>query len=98
MITKEIACLIYNCYSEIENSNEMIEELKKNLNGKGELGITKSWGELPCLELRIPTAQLCRSIHKVPFRLALDVIKEHIANQEAELIRLKEICKVQLHE
>ena len=31
MITKDIARLIYNCYSEIENGERMIEELKRLL-------------------------------------------------------------------
>ena len=96
MVTKDIARLIYNCYSEIENSNKMIEELKKKLNDKGELELKDNWGNAAGLELRIPNEGGSWSIHRVPFHLALDVIKEHIANQEKELVRLREVCRVQL--
>ena len=37
MITKDIARLIYNCYSEIENGEKMIEELKKAIDENGDL-------------------------------------------------------------
>ena len=30
------------------------------------------------------------------FHLALDIIQEHIANQEKELLRLREVCRIQL--
>lgn len=96
MITKDISRLIYNCYSEIENGNKMIEELKSKLNEKGEFELKDSWGNTAGLELRIPIGSGSWSIHSVPFHLALDVIKEHIANQEKELERLKSVCKIQL--
>lgn len=97
MVTKDIARLIYNCYSEIENGNKMIEELKKRLNDKGELELKDHWGNTAGLELRIPNERGSGwSIHSVPFHLALDVIKDHIANQEKELVRLREVCRVQL--
>jgi hypothetical protein len=96
MVTKDIARLIFNCYSEIENGNKMIEELKSKLNEKGELELKDRWGDSVGLELRVPNESGSWSIHKVPFHLALDVIKEHISNQEKELERLKEVCRVQL--
>lgn len=97
MITKDIARLIYNCYSEIENGNKMIEELKSNLNDKGEFELKDNWGNSAGLELRIPKDGAGSfAIRRVPFHLALDVIKEHIENQEKELERLKQVCRVQL--
>jgi hypothetical protein len=35
-------------------------------------------------------------IKRVPFQLALDVIKHHIEEQKKELERLKEVCRIQL--
>lgn len=97
MITKEIARLIHNCYTEIESGGKMIEELKKRLNSNGDLELKDNWGNVTGLELRIPNeTHGSWSIHRVPFHLALDVIKEHILAQEKELERLKEVCKVQL--
>ncbi len=96
MITKEIARLIHDCYTEIESGNNMIKCLKEKLNEKGELEIKDNWGRAAGLELHIPSGKGSYSIRKVPFHLALDVIQEHIKNQEKELERLKEICRVQL--
>lgn len=96
MITKDIARLIYNCYAEIDSGNKMIEELKEKLNDKGELELKNNWGDSKGLELHIPSERGGYSIKRVPFHLALDVIQEHIKNQEKELERLKEVCKIQL--
>lgn len=96
MITKDIARLIHNCYTEIESGEKMIEELKAKLNEKGELELKDTWGDSRGLELHIPYERGLYSVKKVPFHLALDVIKEHIENQKKELERLKEVCKVQL--
>ena len=97
MITKDIARLIYNCYSEIESGEKMIEELKARLNENGELELKDNWGNSKGLELRIPNDGGSYSIKQVPFHLALDVIVEHIENQKKELSRLKDVCRVQLH-
>jgi hypothetical protein len=96
MIQKEIAALIWNCYNEIEQSNKMIEELKKSLNEKGDFEIKDNWGNSRGLELHLPTSMSGASIKRVPFKLALDVIIQHIKDQETELLRLKEICRLQL--
>lgn len=97
MITKEIAALVYNCYNEIENSEKMIEDLKKGLNEKGELELKDSWGRSKGLELHIPKENVgSYSVKQVPFHLALDVLKEHIVNQQKELERLKSVCLIQL--
>jgi hypothetical protein len=96
MITKEIARLIHNCYTEIEQGEEMIVELKKSLNEKGEFELKDSWGQSKGLELRRPTSSSGYSIINVPFQLALDVIRLHTEAQQKELERLKEVCRVQL--
>lgn len=97
MITKEIAIRIANCYNEIEQGNGMIEELKKKLNEKGELEIKDNWGNSKGLELRIPIDNSSGyQIKRVPFKLCLDVIQEHLKSQTEELERLKEVCRVQL--
>lgn len=96
MITQEIAQKIFNCYQEIKSAKAMIEELKKNLDENGDLKLKDTWGNERGLELRIPSEGSSWSIHRVPFHLALDVIQEHIANQEKELLRLREVCRIQL--
>lgn len=96
MITKDIARLIHNCYSEIESGEKMIIELQKSINEKGDFEFKDGWGNSRGLELHIPTSTSGHSIKKVPFQLALDVITKHIEAQNIELARLKDVCKIQL--
>lgn len=96
MITKEIARLVHNCYTEIEQANKMIKELKEALNENGEYEIKDNWGDTRSLELHLPTSMSGTTIKRVPFDLALDVITNHIQEQEKELERLKGVCKMQL--
>ena len=59
MITKEDARQIYNLYSQIEKSNEIIELLKKfkdryEKNNEGIDIIRNGWGDYQSIELAIP--------------------------------------------
>ena len=96
MITKEIAALIFNCYHEIDQASKMVEELKARLNDKGQLELKDSWGHPKGLELHIPNPTGSYSIKRLPFDIALTVIERHVEDQQKELERLKEVCKVQL--
>jgi hypothetical protein len=96
MITKDIARLIFNAYTEIEEGGKMIEELKKSLNENGEFEIKDNWGQSRGLELHLPTSMSGSTIKRVPYHLALDVIQHHIEAQKKELERLKEVCRIQL--
>ena len=65
MITKEIASQIYNLYSQIEKSNEIINVLKKckdeyEKNNKGVDIIRDHWGNQQSIELAVPE----RFLHK----------------------------------
>ena len=96
MITKEVARLVYNCYSEIESGNKMIEALKKSVNENGEFELKDEWGRTKGLELRIPNENNSWSIKQVPFDIAITTIEKHIENQERELERLKTVCRALL--
>ena len=97
MITKDIARLIYNCYSEIENGEKMIEELKKAIDENGDFILVDSWGEKKrFLELHIPSKGGGCSIKQLPMQLGIDAILSHIEAQKKELERLKLTCKTQL--
>ena len=97
MITKEIAGLIYNCYSEIESGEKMIEELKKAIDENGNFILVDSWGERKrFLELHIPSKSGSYSIKQMPMQLGIDAILNHIEAQKKELERLKLTCKTQL--
>ena len=98
MITKEVARLVFNCYSEIENGEKMLEELKESVNENGEFELKDDWGNVRGLELRIPlknSSSGC-SIRRVPFEVGIQTILTHIENQKKELERLKTVCKTQI--
>lgn len=99
MITKDTARLIYNCYSEIENGEKMIEELKQAIDENGDFVLTDSWGERKrFLELHIPSKNSGYSIKQLPMQLGIDSIMIHIEKQKEKLEQLKQVVKVQLHE
>jgi len=99
MITKEVARKIYNCYTEIEQGEKMIETLKQSINEQGEYELKEDWtGRKRGLNLNIPSGESSGSysVHQVPLKVGLDAIKTHIENQKIELDKLKAICETQL--
>lgn len=97
MITKDIARLIYNCYSEIESGEKMIEELKKAIDENGDFVLTDGWGEKKrFLELHIPSKGSGYHVKQVPIQLGIDAILAHIETKKQELEKLKTTCKAQL--
>lgn len=98
MITQEVAMLIYNCYSEIKNAKQMIEEMKNSINEKGEFELEDEWHRnKKHLSLHIPSQNSSSySVRQLPHQLAVDCLVAHIEKQEQELIRLKTVCKTQL--
>ncbi len=97
MITKDIARLIYNCYSEIENSEKMIETMKDAINEKGEFELKDNWNNSKHLTLSIPKKDHgSYSIYQLPHELAVDALVSHIDKNKKELERLKTVCKAQL--
>lgn len=97
MITKDIARLVYNCYSEIENAEKMIETMKEAINEKGEFELKDSWNNSKYLSLHIPSKDSgSYSVKQLPHQLALDCLVAHIEKQKKELERLKTVCKTQL--
>jgi hypothetical protein len=97
MITKEIARLIHNCYTEIESGIKMIEELQKAIDSNGDFILVDSWGNRKrFLELHIPSQSGGYSIKQLPMSLGIDAIQNHIKEQKRELERLKDVCRVQL--
>ena len=97
MITKDIARLVYNCYSEIENSEKMIETMKEAINEKGEFELKDSWNNSKYLSLNKKKKDSgSYSVRELPHQLAVDCLVSHIEKQKKELERLKTVCKNQL--
>jgi hypothetical protein len=98
MITKDIAAKIWHCYTEIEQGEKMLQEMKDRLDQDGNLDLTDTWGNRrDSLQLHIP-GRSSGSFHikHVSADVALTVIQKHIEQQRTELERLKGVCKIQL--
>lgn len=97
MITKQMATLIYNLHSNIENAEGMIKELQDAISKRGEVELKDYWGERCGLELRIPSPNGSSwNIKRIPAELTLEIIEKQIDNDKKELDKLMGICKIQL--
>lgn len=97
MITKEIARLIYHSHNEIENASKMIEEIKSKLTDDGRLELPDRWGDVRGdLQLHIPSSGSGYHVKGVRGVVAIKVLQDHIEDHQKELIRLKDVCKIQL--
>ena len=96
MITKEQAARIWYCYEEIENSEKMLEEMKKSLE-KFEPNPEHNYRK--GLELGIPNFESCsKRLYKVNPEVALAVLVSHIASQKRELQEINQEIALRLHQ
>lgn len=100
MITQETAGLIWKCYREIEAGRKLLKEMSETIAKakRDDLPATiqDSFGR-PCdLQLGVPLGPGARTLYSVAPDLAISVIRAHVANQEAELVKLNEIARTEL--
>lgn len=96
-ITKETASLIWNCHNEIESGKALLDEIEKNVFAGADPAPPDHWGRRRCnLELGVPTGSNGHRLLDVAPRLALSVIRAHIANKEAELVMVCERARVEM--
>lgn len=98
MITKDIARQIYNLYSQIEKSNEVINILRKckeqyEKDNQGVDVIRDSWGDLKTIELRVPERFLRANasdfagatIYQISVPDAILVLENHVVRLQKAL-------------
>lgn len=101
MITKETAAAIWECYREIKAGDELLVEL-----GKDALRLDDCDDDASRLEeirnrknfqLGVPSGPASHHrLYKVHPDLALSIIKAHVADKQAELVRLQERARIEL--
>ena len=91
MITKELCRQMYNCYYEIEAANKLVEDAEKSLKDRKPVIERDCFGYEQNFQMSLPSNyENSRTTVKVNPRLALAVMRNHIAEKEAELIALNE--------
>ena len=96
MIEKETARRIWNCYQEIESSKELVVNIKSHIDNDEEPTPRDCFGKRGNYELGVPTNNHTHRIYDVNPRLALSVVKAHMANKTNELVELNEQARIEL--
>lgn len=99
MISLETAQAIWRCYREIEVSGKLLSDLDEHLKDP-------HWKPSPCkdafgrdrgLQLGVPCGNdTSQRLYEVPPKLALSVIRAHIAEQQRQLVEANERARIEL--
>ena len=103
MLTQETAAKIWHCYREITVSKKLLADIaeveaENKRNGTEEKYAAKlpdAFGRPRGLTLGVPSGEDGHRIFGLHSDLAVSVITTHVANQQAELVRLNEIAKLE---
>lgn len=100
MITQETAGKIWTCYREIEASKKLLTDLTKDdertREDKDLPTLRDAFGRRRHLQLGVPSGENAHRLFDVRPDLALCVIRAHIAEQEAEMVRLNEAARIEV--
>jgi len=102
MISQETAREIYNSYREIEAGKKLlmdIEESQKDfdrIQKKTDPCLKDAFGRCMHFELGIPSGKSGHRILRVRPDLAGSIIRAHIADKEAELLRVQEMARIEM--
>ena len=102
MITQETAAKIYSTYREIEAGNTLLKDLATEIEecrfDNTEPNLKDCFGRRNQLQLGVPSGENGHRLFGVSVDLAISVIRVHIANCEAKLVKLQECARIELSE
>lgn len=97
MISHETAVSIWNCHREISVAQKLEDDLHKALKEGRDPTPLDTWGHHRDFQLGVPTGDdRSHRLYKVAPRLALTIIRAHVAEKKAELVTLNEQARVEL--
>lgn len=100
MITKKTAEDIWQCYREIEAGKKLLQDMEKvekdNPKHKYAQYLKDAFGHRQELQLGIPMGGSSHRLFGVSPKLALSVIRSHIATKRAELVEVNERARIEL--
>ena len=98
MIKDFTAARIWGCYLEIDKAKKLLSEMEKRTENHEDPNPEDPFGRRNCLQLGVPRGDNGRMIYQVKPKLAMSVIRAHIANKEAELREANEQARIELWE
>lgn len=100
MITKETCAAIWHAHREIEASEKLLEDMKRERErmqaDKNAPTLKDAFGRARQLQLGIPSGENSHRLFDVSPMLAESVIRAHIENKRAELAEANEIARIEL--
>lgn len=96
MITKSTAVKIWKCYDEIEKGRNLFAQMEEAIKEGKDPNPRDGFGRHRNLQLGVPMGEGCHRLFDVHTRLALSVIRAHIAEKEKELVESNEIARLEL--
>lgn len=100
MITKETAARIWSCYRDIEIGTKLMTDLEENLRNypDADPNPRDKFGRQSRLTLGVPTSESSQRMLDVAPRLAVSVIRAHIADKQRDLAEANEQARIELGE
>jgi hypothetical protein len=102
MITQETAAKIWEAYREIAAGNKLLADIAKTQKENKredrsfEPKLRDMFGRERELQLGVPSGENAHTLYRVHPDLAVSIIKAHIAEKAAVLVRLNEIARAEL--
>ena len=98
MITQETSARIWTCYREIDAGRKLLEDAQKELtrNPDEDPFPKDPFGKKRGLQLGIPSGRDSTRLFDVAPRLAISVIRAHIAECEKNLVEANEQARIEL--
>jgi hypothetical protein len=96
MITKNTAYDIWIAYDEITKAEKLLTDLEELTKDDHEMNLRDCFGRQRGLQLGIPSGENGHRLFDVNPKLAVQVIKAHIANKTSELSIMQERARCEL--
>lgn len=100
MISVTTAARIWKCYREILTAEKLLDDMDKeksdNEPDPHAPRLKDAFGRERDLQLGVPSGDDCHRLFDVSPELALSVIRAHIAEKQAELVRLNEMARIEV--
>jgi hypothetical protein len=97
-ISKETAGRIWTCYHEIEMGTKLIKDMSESIERGEDPNPRDTWGRRRCLQLGVPSGESAHRLLDVQPKLALSIIRAHLADKQRELVESFEQARIELGE
>jgi hypothetical protein len=95
MITRQTATDIWCAYDEIQKAQKLIEDMEKVIKEYRDPNPRDAFGRPRNLSLGVPSGENSQRLFDVQPKLAISIMKAHIAEKEAVLVAANERAKVE---